>query len=73
MYQFSTHQTPNEVLYSFHLSEALDLLQINAPTESNLGPTMTVEAHSTDEERVTERLRLQKAQRRDLLAIMSSY
>ena len=34
---------------------------------------MTVEAHSTDKECITEQAQLQKAQRRDLLVIMSSY
>ena len=65
MYQSSTYQTLNKVLYSFCLSEALDLLQLDS--------IMTVEAHLTDKEYITEWLRLWEAQKKDLLITMFTY
>ena len=61
------------MLYSFCLYEALDLLQINVSTESNLDPITTVEAHSTDEECTAEWVRLWETWRVHLLLIMFSY
>ena len=75
VYQSLTCQTLNEVLYSFWLSEALNLLisTSNISTESNLDPIMTVEAHSTGEEHITEQVRLWEAQKQDLLIIIFTY
>ena len=65
------------MLYSFCLSEALNLLQTNISTADtitpNLDSTITIEAHLTDEEYVTEWAQLWEAWRWDLLVIMSSY
>ena len=73
IYWTSTCQTLNEVLYEFHSSEVLDLLQTNVSTEFNCSSTMKVEAHSTDEECLTECERLWEAWRRNLLSTMFSY
>ena len=57
-YQSSTRQTLNEVLYSFQPSEALDLLQMNIPTEPERAEpehgSTTVKAHPTEEECAVE-------------------
>ena len=70
-----THQTLNKVLYDFWLSEMLDLLILtsNVSTESDLGSIMTVEAHLTDEECITEQVKLQKTWKKDLFIIMFIY
>ena len=83
VYWTSTCQTLNEILYSFWLSEALDLLQTSTLRESILTITteyyeldhgsITVKAHFAIEDYATEWVRLQKAWRRDLLLIMFSY
>ena len=76
-YWISTCQTSNEVLYDFQSSEALNLLQTNISERPTpvivIASIMTVEAHSTDEECITEQAQLWEAWRRDLLVIMFSY
>ena len=72
-YRSSTCQTPNEVLYGFRPSEALDLLQRSFPIKHNHGPVIaaktpqpeqgstTIKAYPTQEESIKEERAAERA------------
>ena len=78
-YWLLTHQTLNEVLYGFWLSEMLDLLILTSNVSifnlstPNLCSIMTVEAHLTDKECINEWVKLWEVWRKNLLVTIISY